>query len=772
MPGPLHGLRVVDCSSGLAGPRLTGLLADYGADVIWIERPGGDPFRGELRVAYSVTNRGKRSAVLDLPVERDTLFELLSDADVFVESWQPGVADRLGLGWADLHDRFPGLVACSISGFGADGPWRDVPGYEAIVHALAGTMGHQTGYRDGPIYEGVPFASLGAAYLGTIGVLSALYRRGIDGIGRHIETSLLDGLLGYMGVMWADTDIGQARHDIGALRLVCRAFQTADEDETYLGLHTGAHGAWGRFIRLVGLDDRVAYNEDGMDHGLPLTPEERAIVDQELPPLFLHRTRDEWIKLLLEADIAVTPILRPGEAFDDEQVRENGMVLRVDDPDLGPVDQVAPAMRFSRAERFTISGAPATGSSSNQDLAWRAERWSRPEPPVGSTAEANRPPALLDGIRILDLGSYHAGPYASRLLADLGADVVKIEPLRGDVERGMATTFRNAQSGKRSICLDLKAEGAVEARDRVIAWADIIHHNMRPGAGERLDIDYDSVRRTNPEIIYLHAPGWGTTGPYRRRQSFEPLQSYFVGAGFEAAGEYNPPVIPAGIADPGAGLLSAAGMLMALVHRQRTGHGQLIENPQLNATLAHVAHIVRTPEGEVLGGGRLDVAQLGVGPLDRLYQTADGWLCLTAIQPAEITALGQVLGPAVQGLLADPATEPYALAAAIDTALSARPAAEWVELFTSVGVPAAEPSMDHRPLFREPTSHRIGRVAEITDEKHGRIREAAVLLRATETTMPPHRQPPGLGDHTREFLAAVGYNESELDDLTARQSIR
>jgi crotonobetainyl-CoA:carnitine CoA-transferase CaiB-like acyl-CoA transferase len=142
MPGPLEGLRVVDCSWGTAGPRATGMLTDAGADVIWVEPPAGDPWRRALPAAASVFNRGKRSRALDLAgtIGRDALLRLLATADVFVESWRPGVADRLGLGFPRLHEHNPALVCCSISGFGVDDARRDVPGHEALVHALAGTM--------------------------------------------------------------------------------------------------------------------------------------------------------------------------------------------------------------------------------------------------------------------------------------------------------------------------------------------------------------------------------------------------------------------------------------------------------------------------------------------------------------------------------------------------------------------------------------------------------------------------------------------------------
>ena len=129
MPGPLAGLRVIDCTTGTAGTRVGGGLADYGADVIWVERPGGDLLRDELAVEYSVYNRGKRSVELDLTTDegRAALDGLLRAADVMISSWRPGVADNLGIAFAQLHERHPHLVVCEVSGFGADGPYRGHP---------------------------------------------------------------------------------------------------------------------------------------------------------------------------------------------------------------------------------------------------------------------------------------------------------------------------------------------------------------------------------------------------------------------------------------------------------------------------------------------------------------------------------------------------------------------------------------------------------------------------------------------------------------------
>src|SRR5258705_8861517 len=204
MTGPLDGLRVLDCSLGMAGPRASGMLADYGADVVWVEPPGGDPLRAHEPAAASVFGRGKRSVVLDVTdaQARDQVVALAERADVFIEGWRPGVADELGLGYEALRARNPRLVYVSVSAYGEDGRDADLPPYEPIVQAVLGGMADQLAHREGPVFIGFPFASMGAAYLAVIGTLPALPRRHEDSPGRRGCTSLVDGALAYNAMGW------------------------------------------------------------------------------------------------------------------------------------------------------------------------------------------------------------------------------------------------------------------------------------------------------------------------------------------------------------------------------------------------------------------------------------------------------------------------------------------------------------------------------------------------------------------------------------------
>ena len=254
------------------------------------------------------------------------------------------------------------------------------------------------------------------------------------------------------------------------------------------------------------------------------------------------------------------------------------------------------------------------------------------------------PLSTLDGLKVLDFGHYFAGPYASRLLADLGAEVIKLEPLDGDLLRPTVKPFNGAQRGKRCIAVDLKHPRGNEIGRRMAAWADVVSHNLRPGVAERLSLDYASVRATNPTVIYDYAPGWGSSGPDASLPGFAPLFAGYVGLHHEAAGEGNTPVAPVGNEDNGNGLLGATAILMALYHRKRTGEGQYLEHPQLNATLLMAGHLMRRPDGSVVGSAHLDHERRGGHPLDRLYRTADGWLCLSARTDAEFARLGGVPG--------------------------------------------------------------------------------------------------------------------------------
>ena len=206
MPGALEGLRIVDLTTGLAGPIATMMLSDHGADVVKVEPPGGDPQRGY--VGSVVTNRGKRSVVLDLDVaaDRDRLLALVDTADVLVESFAPGHLAERGLDYGTVAPERPSLVYCSLTGYPRTTDAADRPAIDLLVQARSGMQYEQPGFRDGPIFLHAPLPSIAASYLTVEGILAALYAREITGRGQWVETSLYQGVLAFTTQLWQDAE--------------------------------------------------------------------------------------------------------------------------------------------------------------------------------------------------------------------------------------------------------------------------------------------------------------------------------------------------------------------------------------------------------------------------------------------------------------------------------------------------------------------------------------------------------------------------------------
>ena len=359
--GSLDGVTVVDLSWGRAGPMATGLLADHGAAVVRVEPPGGDPYRSLVsRAAY---DRGKQSLMLDLRSDqgRDALHHLLAGADVLVESWQPGVAEAWGLGYDALHVLYPRLVYCSISAYGLDGSARDRPGYESLVAARTGVMASAESGAD-PVYPGVPIAGIGAALLAVIGIMAALVVREDTGAGQRVDTSMLDGALSFLNMFWEQLE--NLPDEAYRPRSPTRRFMMASMrcgDGEYLGVHTGANGSYGRLMEALGLSDRVAPAPGNREKSVPLTDEEAEIVTTDVPRLFASRPRSYWLEQLRAHDVCAIPVLRPCEVFDQAQAVHNGIVVSLDDPELGPLEQVGVAARMGGAPGAVRGHAPRPG---------------------------------------------------------------------------------------------------------------------------------------------------------------------------------------------------------------------------------------------------------------------------------------------------------------------------------------------------------------------------------------------------------------------------
>jgi crotonobetainyl-CoA:carnitine CoA-transferase CaiB-like acyl-CoA transferase len=336
--------------------------------------------------------------------------------------------------------------------------------------------------------------------------------------------------------------------------------------------------------------------------------------------------------------------------------------------------------------------------------------------------------------------------------------------------------MRAAQANKSSLSVDLKDSDLGDALAHFVQWADVVHLNMRPGTPQKLGIDFDSLLNVRPDLVYGHAPGWGSSGPSAFRQSLEPHQSGHVGCGYEVAGQFNEPLYTICNSDVGNGMLGAVGILIGLLARERTGNPQLIENSHMSSALAQVKHIVRTANGEVIGAARLDPMQTGFSALERLYETADGWVCIVAVSDDEIDALGRALDVDIRGdarysTLDLRRQNDDLLAFTLSGRIRAKPTDEIMKSVKAVNAPVVVPKpYNNVNLMRDPEMRRTGRVAESAHPNFGLVREIAHMIRTPGLVRAEHRVAPPVGSHTLELLREAGYTDERIEMLIDRGS--
>ncbi|MDR7393204.1 MAG: CoA transferase [Armatimonadota bacterium] len=377
---PLEGLRVVDLSQGAAGPVCTQLLGDFGADVVKVEPPEGDwgrqlgppfyplPDGRKNAAAYVGMNRNKRSVVVDLkhPAGREAVLRLVDRADVFVESFRPGVAERLGLGAPTLLQRNPRLVYCSISAFGQHGPWRDRPGVDGVVQAMSGLMS-VTGTEDGPpVKVGVPAADMVGGFLAATGILLALVGRQRTGTGQVVDLSLLDALLAFQTVplaMYFCSGTPPPRSGSAApYAAPNEAFPTRDG---WVMVAAYSPERWERLCRVLGCPDlasdpRFATND--------LRVRNRPALRGALEPLFRTRTTAQWVEALQAADILCAPLLTYPELADSPHVAERQMVVEIAHPQAGSARVAGIPIRLSHTPGRLSRPAPLPGEHTREVL--------------------------------------------------------------------------------------------------------------------------------------------------------------------------------------------------------------------------------------------------------------------------------------------------------------------------------------------------------------------------------------------------------------------
>jgi crotonobetainyl-CoA:carnitine CoA-transferase CaiB-like acyl-CoA transferase len=392
---------------------------------------------------------------------------------------------------------------------------------------------------------------------------------------------------------------------------------------------------------------------------------------------------------------------------------------------------------------------------------------------------------LLNGIRIVDLTTTYLGPYATQFLGDMGADVIKVEPLEGDVGRSprpsrapdMGAGFLNTNRNKRSIAVDLRAPEGRELVGRLIAGADALVHNMRPQAAAKLGLAYEDARRINAQIVYCYAPGFGQNGPYAQEPAYDDIIQAMSGlAQLNADSTGAPRFLPSIIADKVVGLHLAFAVTSGLVRRLKTAEGCAIEAPMFESMVAFllVEHLA----------GRTFAPPLGTAGYERMlaknrrpYQTRDGYIAIMPYTTQQWTRFLECVGRS-DLLAADWVKDPVKRSANVDAlyqiiadSAPAHTTAQWLTLLNERDIPCGKVNaLDD--LFGEPHLAAASLFEEIAHPSEGALTSVRSPFRVTGLDRKPDRPAPRVGEQTPAILKEAGYDEAEAKALIARKIVR
>jgi crotonobetainyl-CoA:carnitine CoA-transferase CaiB-like acyl-CoA transferase len=816
MAGVLSGIRVLDLSWGIAGPMTAMLMADHGADVIKIEPPGGDPHRGQL--GYKVWQRGKRSAVLDLKdaTDKDAFLALVRTADVLIESYAPGVTDRLDISFEALSKINPRLIYCSITGYGRGNKHSNRPAYDALVQARTGLMWEQRGWpegalnhlngkpdpfpdleippewvqgapRPGPLFPASYWPSLGAFFTASVGINAALRAREHTGKGQWVEASMLQGALAGGAGVWMNAEKPDAP-GFDSWILGSRSPKGQFQCKDGRWIHNWVPNP--RFILQASSGDTLNSSPDLTVQNDPdrfgTGPEELLVMAHYHPILaeaVTKFTAKEWVEAAATAEMTMQEVRNVEESLADPLLLKDGCVVEAKDPELGTIRSVGQAYKMSACPVATGAVAPKVG----QHTAEVKAEAKAAKPPVGAAHGRDRGhgplpqsgDAPLKGITVLDLGLAIAGPFGTQLLSDLGASVIKINGLYDLFWHRVHIAYM-ANRGKKSITLNLKDPRAMKILLDLVARADVVHHNMRYDAAERLKIDYESLKKINPRLVYCHTRGF-ETGVRAGLPGNDQTGACLSGIQYEDGGMARggkPLWSFTSFGDTGNGFLSAVAVIQALYHRDRTGEGQFVDTSIINAGLLNTSYAVAKPDGTGFPRPQIDGMQFGYSAGHRVYETKQGWLCFVLVRQEHWDELFAVLG--LPELVADARfataearkTNDEALAKVIGDKLKAQSGAEWFGKLDAAGVPVEIVSEEFSlKLHGDKEFQQRQWVVSYPHPHVGKLDQIGLLVELSDTPGVIQGRPLIVGEHTKEILVGMGYTEEQIKTMEEQFAI-
>ncbi|HKT15862.1 MAG TPA: CoA transferase [Allosphingosinicella sp.] len=764
--GALSGIRIIDFGHFIAGPLTAMLLADQGADVIRVDKPGDG---ASSCVSDAYYNRGKRRISLDLKSapDREAAQRLIRGADVVIENFRPGVMERLGVGPVASTSQSPRLIYCSLPGFAGDDPRAGIAAWEGVV--LAATSGYRplaahcfieqgeflVDQPTRPLFSAIPLASNLAATSAAVHIVMALIDRERTGRGRRIEVPLAEAMIEPLSMFMEIPDFGGIYPGSTVGKYRCADLEYID----WCGVPP-RFVAW--LVDAVGEGDRWR-SEGLLDFARAVKePAFARTVRDRLGKLFLSKTSDEWEAIAVERSLPLVKVRTPLGWLECDHAMQSQSVVEVSDPLLGNTRMAGRAVdllgtsgpirprELPDASRATLLAEIESGHDADLVAS-----------PAGKSPESGYKP--LGGMTVIDLTTQVAGPTASRILADFGAEVIKV----GAPSMPPGAHYINA--GKRTIYLDVAGPEGQEIVRRLLNGADAVCQNFAMGWADRHGIGWEVVSSQRPDIVYASVSAFSYSGSWGPQRGYEMEGQAATGLARRYGGTDGWPLNqPLLVNDTGTGVLAAFAIGLGLFHRMRTGQGQHVKASlsqtatlhQASYLIAHAGKEWNEPSG---------LAPRGWSALQRLYQAEDRWLFVGASN-AQAKLLAQtVLGqdgdrPAESDLAGD-----GGFAHELEKGFLRHASAQWAARLNAVGI-GAYPVLVQTEVEDILTMRNKGLI-EVERSPYGTVtkRPGSGFWSGPASTRPA--QPSPFGSDAEAILDGIGLSD-RMNELEAAAVIR
>jgi crotonobetainyl-CoA:carnitine CoA-transferase CaiB-like acyl-CoA transferase len=802
----LDGLKVLDLGWHIAGPYCTKLLADYGAEVIKVERPdGGDPTRKagpfpndkpdpEASGFFFYLNNNKKSITLDLKADsgKRDLKELIKWADILVENFSPRVMPNLGLDYDTIKSINPGLVATSISNFGLTGPYRDYKATDIVVQALGGWLFYRGDPRREPLMaaSGLRISEFIGGMYGAAATMSGLIHKRQTGIGQHVDVSIMEAVIQMSPQLWAG--IGFPASFFPPTRVI----YTPGIEECkngYVGLNilTGQH-----WVDLCGLTEMYDWVEDENYALMGKRAMRAQEVKDRLQPWLMARTRQEILEEGIAWRVPVSKVYTSEDVVKSEVHQQRGYLAEVEHPVMGKMTMPGPFCRMSETPWQIKSPAPLLGQH-NKEVFDRLGIGKKEGPEtesgghniedksIGRSATEKQPFA---GIRVFDLSRFWSGPCCTSYLGGLGAEVIKVEAIQsvdgfrwpqkvGDKWWEASGNWCPVNLNKYDVTLDMNQPRGMELAKELIKKSDVVIDNFPSRVMENFNLTYPVVKELREDIIMVSMPGYGMTGPWRDYPGFGFAFEQSSGLAYLTGYADGGPLIVGGAADPIVGTHTAFAIQAALEYRRRTGKGQFIEISQLEALTSFMGPAVMDYVMNERVWGRRGNYSPVMAP-HNIYRCKgnETWVVIAVQSEEEWQAFCKVTGnpewakeerfAAFESRVANQGELDSLIG---DWTIEHDPY-EVMDILQKAGVPAGAVT-DSKMLLEEPHLNERGFWVEMDRVVVGKQRYSTFPIKFSETPI-GYRPAPTLGEHNEYVLGSIlGLTKDQIEKLEKEQII-